>query len=164
MVDIVRECFDPGVRFPADFPQDMVAIAVGPMQRFVVVASPALIEKTGYPLSPQELAEFPCIQRRFSDGSLYRWQFQRGEMACAIEVKGVLAVDDQQLALCAAVNGIGWAYLYEGIAAPDIAANRLCEALTDWRPFEPGFQLYYPSRRQVSPALRALIDWLKLNT
>ena len=70
-------------------------------------------------------------------------------------------MDDQRLALAAARAGVGWAYVYEAMASADLQAGRLVQSLADWCPPEPGFQLYYPGRRQVSPALRAFIDWLR---
>ncbi|MFT3719894.1 LysR family transcriptional regulator [Pseudorhodoferax sp.] len=159
LVDIVQAGFDAGVRFPEQLPRGMVALPLGPRQRFVVVASPAVAAR-GRPAVPQELAGLPCVRQRFPSGSLLRWEFRRGEQACAIEVDGPLTVDDQRLALRAALDGVGWAYLYEAMAAPALAGGRLVSVLDDWRPDEPGFALYYPGRRQVSPALRAFLDWL----
>lgn len=159
LVDIVQAGCDAGVRFPERLPRGMVALPVGPRQRFVVVAAPGLAAQ-GWPQRPQDLAALPCVRQRFPSGSLLRWEFRRGDQACAVEVGGPLTVDDQRLALRAAVDGVGWAYVYEALAAPALATGRLVSALDDWRPDEPGFALYYPGRRQVSPALRAFIDWL----
>ncbi len=157
LVDIVQAGFDAGVRFPESLPRGMVALPVGPRQRFVVVGAPALAR----PSVPPELAQLPCIRQRFPSGSLLRWDFRRGDTVWAIEVTGPLTVDDQRLALRAALDGVGWAYVYEALAEPALADGRLVEALAEWRPDEEGFQLYYPGRRQVSPALRAFIDWLR---
>lgn len=160
MVDIVQGGYDAGVRFPQALPRDMVAVPVGPLQRFVLVASPALAQAHAWPQAPEDLQALPCVRQRFPSGALYRWEFQRGGEARAIEVGGPLTVDDQRLALRAALEGVGWAYVYEAMAAADLRTGRLVQALADWCPEEPGFQLYYPGRRQVSPALRAFIDWL----
>lgn len=157
LVDIVQAGFDAGVRFPAVLPRDMVAMPVGPRQRFVVVAAPGLVG----PAVPQDLADLACIRQRFPSGSLLRWDFRRGDDVAAIDVTGPLTVDDQRLALRAALDGVGWAYVYEAMAAPALAEGRLQQALADWCPDEEGFQLYHPGRRQVSPALRAFIDWLR---
>lgn len=157
LVDIVQAGFDAGVRFPEALPRGMVALPLGPRQRFVVVGAPGL----PVPVRPQDLAQLPCIRQRFPSGSLLRWALRRGDAACSVEVDGPLTVDDQRLALRAALDGVGWAYVYEAMAAPLLAEGRLVRALAEWCPDEEGFQLYYPDRRQVSPALRAFIDWLR---
>jgi DNA-binding transcriptional LysR family regulator len=161
LVDIVREGHDAGVRFPESVPRDMVAVPIGPPQRFVVVASPALAAAGGWPEQPADLQRLPCVRHRFPSGVVYQWQFQRGEAPVALAVAGPLTVDDQNLALQAALDGLGWAYVYEAMAAPHVGEGRLVQALADWCPLEAAFQLYYPSRRLVSPALRALIDWAR---
>lgn len=161
MADIVSGGFDAGVRFPEVLPQGMVAVPVGPMQRFCVVARPDLARAQGLPQRPEDLLARPCVRQRFPSGALYHWQFRKGEVARALDVQGPLTVDDQRLALGAALGGVGWAYVYEAMAAPALAAGQLVQALADWCPPEPGFHLYYPGRRQVSPALRAFMDWLQ---
>ena len=160
LIDIVQGGYDAGVRFPQAVPRDMVALPIGPAQRFVVVAAPALAH--GLPATPQDLVALPCVRQRFPSGALYHWEFQRAGDTCAIDVNGPLTVDDQRLALRAALDGVGWAYVYEAMAADGLRDGRLVQALADWCPAEPGFQLYYPGRRQVSPALRAFIDWLRV--
>ncbi len=161
MADIVPGGFDAGVRFPESLPRDMVAVPVGPEQRFTVVATPAVAQAHGVPLVPEDLLVRPCVRQRFPSGALYHWQFRKGDVAKALDVNGPLTVDDQRLALGAALGGVGWAYVYEAMAAADIQRGNLVQALLDWCPPEPVFQLYYPGRRQVSPALRAFIDWVK---
>lgn len=159
-VDIVREGFDAGIRFPESVPADMVAVPIGPSQRFVVVASPQRVATQGLPQTPGDLEAHPCVQLRFPSGVLYRWQFRKGGRSFEQKVDGPLVVDDQHLALRAALDGVGWAYIYEEMARPYLQSGHLVQALPDHCPSEPGFQLYYPGRRQVSPALRALIHWI----
>jgi DNA-binding transcriptional LysR family regulator len=101
------------------------------------------------------------VRLRFPSGALYRWEFQRGDRSCAIEVRGPLTVDDQRMALRAALDGVGWAYLYQTAASPHVARGELVNALDAWCPAGTRFQLYYPNRRQASPALRAFVDWIK---
>lgn len=161
LVDIVRDGFDAGVRFPQAVPRDMVALPVGPRQRFVVVAAPELVQSHGVPLHPSDLAALPCIRQRFPSGALYQWEFSRAGETIAVSVDGPLTVDEQQLAVRSALDGVGWAYLYEALARTGLQSGQLVQALADWCPPEPGFQLYYPSRRQVSPALRAFIQWVQ---
>jgi DNA-binding transcriptional LysR family regulator len=161
LVDIVREGHDAGIRFPESVPRDMVAVPMGPAQRFAVVASPEFAQAHGLPVHPGDLQRAPCIRLRFPSGVVYQWQFRREGVALAVPVVGDLTVDDQTLALRAALDGLGWAYVYRALADAHLADGRLVVALADWCPAEPGFQLYYPSRRQVSPALRAPIDWVR---
>lgn len=161
MADIVSGGFDAGVRFPEALPQGMVAVPVGPQQRFCVVARPDVAQAQGLPHEPEDLLVRPCVRQRFPSGALYHWQFRKGDVARALDVRGPLTVDDQRLALGAALGGVGWAYVYEAMAAPALAAGQFVQALADWCPSEPGFHLYYPGRRQVSPALRAFMDWVQ---
>ena len=164
LVDIVREGFDAGIRFPEALPQDMVAVPIGSPQRFAVVGAPPLATALGVPETPHDLLQRPCVRQRFPSGALYRWQFVppgEGAQAFDLAVEGPLTVDDQRLALRAALGGAGWAYVYEAMAQPHLRAGHLVQALADWCPAEPGFALYYPGRNQVSPALRALIGWLR---
>ena len=161
LVDIVKGGYDAGIRFPETVPLDMVAMPIGTEQRFCVVASPDVAAKHKPLMHPRDLAHVPCIPLRFPSGVFYQWQFARGKEAISVAVDGALTVDDLQLAVEAALDGLGWAYVYEGMAAAHLRAGMLVTALDDWCRPELGFQLYYPGRRQVSPALRALIVWLR---
>lgn len=160
-VDIVREGFDAGVRFSGAVPQDMVALPLGGPLAFAVVATPAWVQDHGLPTIPADLVGQACIRQRFPSGTLYRWEFERAGQRLALEVAGPLTVDDQALALQAALDGVGWAYVYEALAADALQQGRLRRVLADWCPPQPGFQLYYPARRQASPSLRAFIAWLQ---
>ena len=123
-----------------------------------------VLDALGVPETPHDLLQRPCVRQRFPSGALYRWQFVppgEGAQAFDLAVEGPLTVDDQRLALRAALGGAGWAYVYEAMAQPHLRTGHLVQALADWCPAEPGFALYYPGRHQVSPALRALIGWLR---
>jgi len=158
-LDIVGAGCDAGIRFEEAVPRDMVALPMGGPQRFVVVGTLALAAADGAPEDPWALLARPCIRQRFPHGELYHWEFARGTERVALDVPGRLTVDDQPLALQAALDGAGWAYVYEAMAAPHVRSGRLVAVLDDWCPPGTGFQLYYPGRRQTSPALRAFIDW-----
>jgi DNA-binding transcriptional LysR family regulator len=127
----------------------------------VVVGSTPWVETQRALSHPADLRAAPCVGLRFPSGVLYQWQFRRNDEALAIAVTGPLTVDDQRVAIQAALDGVGWAYVYESMVIPYLRSGSLVQALADWCPSEPGFQLYYPSRHQVSPALRALIDWVR---
>src|SRR5262249_12622761 len=160
-IDMVSAGFDAGVRFGEIVAQDMVAVPLGPRQRSAIVASPAFFEGHRKPVAPQELRELPCILLRFSDGRLYHWEFERGGIEVAIEVKGALTLDDQALAIEAALDGAGIAYAFEEQVSALVASHRLVRVLEEWCPYYPGFYLYYPSRRQMPAVLRSVVEHLK---
>jgi DNA-binding transcriptional LysR family regulator len=161
LIDIVAGGFDAGVRFGERLAQDMVAVPLGPPQRFVVVGSPAYLAEHGIPRTPQQLSEHRCIRIRFPNGSIYRWEFSRGNEKLEVEVDGPLDVGEMPLMVRAAEDGLGLAYVYEQAAAAALAAGRLVTVLDDWRPPEPGFFLYYPSRRLLPAGLRAFVELLQ---
>ncbi|MDT9002051.1 LysR family transcriptional regulator [Paucibacter sp. APW11] len=162
LVDIVAQGFDAGVRFAERLPQDMVAVPLGPAQRFVVVAAPGVLVAQPAPLQPRELMQRPCVRQRFASGAMFQWEFSdpRDGAALKLDPPGPLIVDDQSVALAAALEGVGYAYVYECAAREHLAAGRLVQVLGDWCPDGTGFALYYPGRRQTSPALRAFIAML----
>ena len=160
-IDIVASGFDAGVRFGESLQQDMVAIPIGPAQRFVVVASPSVLHRHGTPTCPRDLAHLPCIRVRFPNGSYYRWEFARGDERMEIEVDGPLALGDMRQISAAAEAGLGFAYMYEQYVQTAIAAGQLISVLDDWRPSEPGFFLYYPSHRLPPAGLRAFINFMR---
>ncbi len=164
MVDMVSEGYDAGVRFGETLAQDMIAVPLGSRQRTAIVASPAFLEKHGKPSSPKQLKNLPCIKLRFADGRLYAWEFARGATAFNVEVDGPLTVDDQELAIPAALDGVGLAFAFESQVESLLQAGRLVRVLAEWCPYYPGFYLYYPSRRQMPALLRAFIEHIGRHT
>jgi len=158
LVDIVAEGFDAGVRFGERLAQDMIAVPLGPPQRFVVVGAPSYLAEFGTPTTPKDLATHRCICQRYPNGSHLHWFFARGNEKLEIEVAGPLAVSEMGLAISIAEDGLGLALLYEQMALTAIASGRLVTVLDDWRPLETGFFLYYPSHRLVPAGLRAFIE------
>lgn len=161
LVDIVAAGFDAGVRFGESLHQDMVAVPLGGPQRFVVVASPAYLAEHGTPGEPRELAQHRCIRVRFPSGAVYRWGFEKNGEKLEVDVQGPLDVGEMPLMVRAAEDGLGLAYVYEQSARAALDAGRLTSVLDDWRPMEPGFFLYYPSRRLLPAGLRAFVDLLQ---
>lgn len=157
LVDIVAAGFDAGVRFGERLQQDMVAIPIGPPQRFIVVASPDYLARHGVPRTPRELTAHRCIRIRFPGGALYRWEFSRAGESLEIEVNGALTVGEMPLMIHAAEQGLGLAYVYASYAADALAAGRLVSVLDDWRAQDERFYLYYPSRRLLPAGLRAFV-------
>ncbi|MFD2265194.1 LysR family transcriptional regulator [Lacibacterium aquatile] len=161
LVDVVAGGFDAGVRFGERIAADMIAVPLGPRHRFAVVARPDYFERHPRPVTPHDLAHHECIRFRFQNGSLYRWEFERGGIELDVEVDGPLTLSDQELMLEAALAGSGIAYVFEAQVTEHLAAGRLERVLEDWCPFYPGFFLYYPSRRQLPAPLRAFIDFTR---
>lgn len=161
LVDIVAQGFDAGIRFGETLARDMIALPMGPPLRLIVVAAPMYAARRGLPRQPLELKQHACIGRRFPSGALYAWEFAKDGEALAVAVDGPLLLDDDELMLRAALDGIGLSYLYEEQAREWISQGRLLRVLDDWCPPMPGFFLYYPSRRQLPTGLRLFIEMLR---
>jgi len=160
--DIIASRIDAGIRLGEKLENDMIAVAVGPALRMTVVASPAYLARHGVPRTPHELAGHRCVgYRMHAGGALLDWEFERNERPVEVKVEGPLTVNEPELALDAALDGLCLAYILESRARPHLDAGRLVEVLRDWQTPFPGFFLYYPSRRQVKPALGALIAVLR---
>lgn len=159
--DIVKEGFDAGIRLEESIEGDMIAVKVSPDIRTVIAGSPAYFEKNPKPLHPRDLVHHRCIKRRFTDGSIYRWEFEKDGRELIVAIDGPLIVIEDRLAVLAAVNGAGLSYLFDIRVQQELADGSLIRVLEDWCPPYPGFCIYYPSRRQMRPALRAFIDFFK---
>lgn len=158
LLDIVGAGFDAGVRFGERLAADMIALPFGPPQRFVVVAAPAYVAAHGAPAAPRDLETHNCIGRRFPSGSRYAWEFVQDGRSLSVAVDGALLFDDDAPMLRAALDGAGLAYVYHADAAAHIAAGRLQVLLAAYAAAPSQYFLYYPSRRQMPPALRAFIE------
>jgi DNA-binding transcriptional LysR family regulator len=161
LTDIVAGGFDAGIRFDENLPAEMVAIRVGQPLRMVAVASPAYLAEHGAPIVPEDLAGHACFRVRWPSGAFYDWELEKDGEPRRVAVDGPLIVDDAQLLRDAALDGAGIAFLIEPSVAEHLATGALVAVLQDWCPPFPGYSIYYPSRRQVSPALRAFIDWMR---
>jgi DNA-binding transcriptional LysR family regulator len=161
-MDIVAGGFDAGIHFGEYIEKDMIAVRVSPDQRPAIVGSPVYFESHPKPKSPRDLVKHRCINFRHGSAGLYRWEFEKGKKSLSVAVNGPLIVDDVELVIRAAIDGVGLAFLGEELAAPHLASGALVRVLESWcQPF-PGFFLYYPSRRQQPAALSALINALRL--
>jgi DNA-binding transcriptional LysR family regulator len=160
LIDIVAEGFDAGIRLGETLDQDMVAVKLGGEQRMLVVAAPAYCARHGRPETPRDLARHHCLNTRWpTDGSPYRWEFERDGEIIEIAAPGPLISNEPELILSAARDGVGIAYLFENQIGGSVLSGELIHLLADWSPAFPGFHIYYPSRRQMAPALRAFIDF-----
>lgn len=160
LIDIVEAGFDAGVRYGEHLAQDMIAVSLGPPERFVVVASPHYVAQHGAPQQPQDLLAQCCIRIRFESGATPDWEFEKAGRVVRVMPRGPLVASYSQLAIRAARDGLGFFATFEGYVRDDIASGALVGVLDDWcEPF-PGPFLYYPSRRQPPPALAAFIGFV----
>ena len=157
-VDIVADGFDAGIRLAESVPRDMIAVSLGPAQRFAVVGAPAYFAEHPVPRTPHDLAAHRCVRIRLPSGRIYGWEFERRGEVSIIDVQGPLILDESALMLEAARAGVGLVYLSEWNVAPDLANGSLQRVLEGWTPHFPGLCLYYPGRRHVPAGLRALVD------
>lgn len=160
---MVEGGFDAGVRLGESLQRDMIAVRIGPPIRGAVVAAPSYFETMPRPLHPRDLAGHRCVRFRFSSGVLYRWEFEKDGEELEIAVEGPLIVGEDRLNVEAAINGAGITFVFEGYVSDAIADGRLVRVLEDWCPPFDGFFVYYPSRRQMRPALRAFVDFFKVS-
>jgi DNA-binding transcriptional LysR family regulator len=161
LTDIVAERFDAGVRLGERLEQDMVAVRIGPRLRMAAVGAPAYFARRGKPETPHDLAQHACINLRMVSGSVYAWEFEKDGRELKVKVQGQLVLNDVELIVAAALAGRGVAHLVEDRVAPSLADGTLVRVLEDWcEPFD-GYYLYYPSRRQPSPAFSLLLDALR---
>lgn len=164
-VDVVAERFDAGVRLGETVAQDMIAVRIGPDMRMAAAASPAYLAEHGPPQAPHDLNRHNCINLRFPTyGGLYAWEFEKEGRALNVRVDGQMIVNDTSLALTAAVDGLGIAFITEDQVLPLIADGQLVRVLEDWCPPFPGYYLYYPSRRQHSSGFSMLIEALRFRS
>ena len=162
--DIVADRFDAGVRLGDTIDKDMIAVPIGPKLRMAAVASPAYFAKNPAPKTPRDLVAHRCINMRFpTHGGLYVWEFERKGEPLNVRVDGQVVLNSSPHIVLAALEGLGIAFLPEEEFAPHIAQGQLVRVLQDWcAPFE-GYYLYYPSRRQPSPAFSRVVDALRFS-
>ncbi|RWQ22027.1 LysR family transcriptional regulator [Mesorhizobium sp.] len=162
LTDIVAERFDAGVRLGEQVARDMIAVRIGPDMRMAVVGSPAYFAKWPKPRTPQDLTTHNCINLRLPTyGGLYAWEFEKAGRELKVRVEGQLVFNTAALRMNAVLAGLGLAYLPEEQVTALLADGRLVRVLADWCAPFPGYHLYYPSRRQATPAFSLLVDALR---
>lgn len=160
--DIVAQRYDAGVRSGEQVAKDMIAVRIGPDLRMAVVGAPAYFENRPLPKKPQDLTEHNCINLRMPTyGGIYAWEFEKGRRELRVRVDGQLVFNTIRQRLDAALAGLGLSYMTEDVAQPHIARGSLIRVLEDWCAPYSGYHLYYPSRRQSSPAFNVLVDALR---
>ncbi len=160
-VDLVKSGFDAGIHLGEFVERDMVAVRVSKEQRAAIVGTRGYFAAHPKPTSPRDLTQHRCINFRHGSSGVYQWEFDKGRTSVAVAVNGPLIVDDVQVMIQAALDGVGLAFALEQDVASHLASGALVRVLEDWCPPFPGYYLYHPSRRQQPAALSALIAILR---
>jgi DNA-binding transcriptional LysR family regulator len=162
LTDIVAQQFDAGVRSGEQVAKDMIAVRIGPDMRMAVVGTPSYFKGRPQPKRPQDLIEHNCITLRLPTyGGLYAWEFEKGGRELRVRVEGQLTYNTTGQMVSAALAGLGLAFVPEGLVEPLLAKGRLKRVLEDWCLPYSGYHLYYPSRRQQTPAFALLVEALR---
>jgi DNA-binding transcriptional LysR family regulator len=162
LTDIVAERYDAGVRPGGVIAKDMIAVPIGPDMRLAVVASPAYLATAGEPQTPHDLTAHRCINLRLPTyGGLYSWEFEQGGHELRVRVDGPLIFNSITPILTAVLDGFGLAQLADTQVRPYLERGELVEVLADWSEPFSGYHLYYPSRRQTTPAFAVVLEALR---
>lgn len=162
LVDIAAERFDAGVRLGEQVAKDMVSVRIGPDIRFAVIGAKSYFAKHSVPKTPQDLVAHSCINLRLrTHGGLWAWEFERSGRELKVRVDGQLIFNNIFQVRDAALDGFGLAYVPEDLARPHISKGQLVWVLQEWSPPWSGYHLYYPSRRQSSPAFALIVEALR---
>lgn len=162
LTDIVAARFDAGVRIGEQVAKDMIAVRIGPDFRMIVVGAPSYFKRHERPKQPQDLTQHACINIRMpTHDSIYAWEFEKRDRTMKVRVDGQLVFNSGALRIKAAMAGLGLAYIAEDRVRTQLAKGQLIQVLDDWCAPFPGYHLYYPSRRQSSPAFALLVDALR---
>lgn len=160
--DIVADRYDAGVRLGEQVDKDMVSMRIGPDIRFAVVGSPSYFARRGKPVVPQDLTGHSCIRLRLpTSGGFFIWPFEKDGREMNVRIQGQMAFNSISMMRRAALDGLGIAFMPDDEAATAMHDGRLIRVLADWCPPRPAYHLYYPTRRQHSPAFALVIDALR---
>jgi len=164
-VDVLAAGCDAGIRYDERLEQDMIAVPIGPrVQRFATAASPRYLDARGRPEHPRDLLTHACLRGRFASGAVPPWEFERDGEVVRLDPSGPLLVQTggaMDLAVAAAIDGLGVVHLFEGWLQPHFDSGELEPVLSPWWQSFPGPFLYYPGRRHLPAPLRAFVDFIK---
>jgi DNA-binding transcriptional LysR family regulator len=162
LTDIAADRFDAGIRLGEQVAQDMIAVRIGPDFDQCVVGSPSYFKKRGKPETPHDLTSHHCIALRLpTSGGFWSWPFVKEGRELKVRPEGQLAFNTITLALDTALAGLGLAYLPNDVVQEHLKKSRLVRVLADWSTSMSGYHLYYPSRRQPTPAFTLFVDALR---
>lgn len=162
LVDIVEEGFDAGIRLGESLRDGMTAVRINPRMRLSVVGSATYFENRNIPQTPADLRDHVCIRNMYPSGTHYPWSFARGDESVDFEPAGPLSLHDHELMVEVALSGIALAYVWEDRVRRLVRNGALIEVLADWCPLEDWLYLYYPTRRNMSAGLRAVIEAMRV--
>jgi DNA-binding transcriptional LysR family regulator len=157
-VNIIAEGLDAGIRLSEAIERDMVQVRLTEPGRFVIAGAPSYLARRGTPQKPQDLLQHDCICIRTTSGARYAWELERGRKTWRVPVEGTVTTNDGELMRALAVAGVGLLYAFEPVIADELRRGSLRLVLEQYAAAVPGFFLYFPSRAQVSPALRAFVN------
>ncbi|WP_404480427.1 LysR substrate-binding domain-containing protein [Novosphingobium sp. BL-52-GroH] len=161
MVDVTGEGFDAGIRFGGTVPEDMITQRLSADFHWVVAGSPAYFERCGEPAHPDDLMRHQCIRIRLGNDRIYKWEFERGEETCVLDVPGGVTVNNGSASRAMALRGLGLIYIARECIGDLVDRGALRVALPDWASAGPGYFIYYSSRRQVPRGLRLLVELIR---
>lgn len=161
MADIVKDGFDAGIRYGGTVPVDMIAVPLGPELRWVMAASPGYLASASPLAKPGDLRNHRCVGMRMGNGRVYHWELERGEETFLFTCDWPVIANDTIATIEFAEAGGGICYVLEDRIRPRLEDGRLIEVLPDWSSMGPAFHLYYPGRRQLPEALRALLRMMR---
>ncbi len=163
MTNIVSQRFDAGVRLGDQVEKDMIAVRIGPDLRMAVVATPEYFARRGKPRTPHDLQQHSCINLRLpTHGNLQIWEFEKNGTPLNVRVDGQWVFNNTTSRLRAALASYGIAYVPEDMVCDLVKEGTLVRVMKEWCPSFPGYHLYYPSRRQSSPAFQLVVDALRI--
>ncbi len=164
-VDVLAAGCDAGIRYDDRLEQDMIAVPIGPrLQRCATAASPAYLDAHGRPEHPRDLLQHACLRGKFPSGAMPLWEYERDGEVISVDPTGPLIVrigGAVDLAVQAAIDGLGMVYLFEDWLRPHLQSGALEPVLEPWWQSFSGPFLYYPGRRYLPSPLRAFIDFVK---
>lgn len=164
-VDLLASGCDAGIRYDEKLEQDMIAVPIGAReQRYAAAAAPAYLDRRGRPQHPRELLDHACVRGRFASGAMTSWEFERDGVSVLVEPTGPLIVrvgGATDLAIEAAIAGVGIVYLFEDWLRPHLESGALEPVLEPWWLRFSGPFVYYPGRRLVPAPLRAFLEFIK---
>jgi DNA-binding transcriptional LysR family regulator len=162
LTDIVAGRFDAGIRLGEQVEKDMISVRISSDIRMAVVGSPSYFKGHAKPKTPRDLSEHNCVSyRQTTGGGIYAWEFEQDGIELEVKVGGHLIINDNEMMETAALDGLGLVYLFESQVDQYIKDGQLIRVLEDWCPPFSGYHIYYPSRRQHTPAFALLLDALR---
>lgn len=163
MIDLAESGFDAGIRLGESLRPDMVAVRISAPFQLLIAGSPGYFEEHGHPQVPSDLRRHKCIRWRGPNGLSDHWTLQDGGRSIEVAVTGPMISNSNVAIRSAALIGLGLIYTAQPVLADALSSGRLVQTLSDYSPSSDGLFLYYPSRRQVMPKLRAFIDYVRDN-